>query len=197
MPYFILYVDDACIISHSKLTMHVEIKSLQLEYDLTDDGELQDYLGIQIERSDDGSITLIQPRMINRVIDIEGLTSDTHVKTHDIPTTHISNSDSTAQPRIQTWNYRLTVGCVSYLQAMVRPDITFYVQQGARFCNNSTKEHEEAVKHICCYILKTKSRGLVLKPDICKGLECYVDAEWAGSWFKLSSHDPLSTRSRT
>ena len=80
--------------------MHVEIKSLQLEYDLTDDGELQNYLGTRFERSDDGSITLIQPRMIDHVIDIEGITSNTHVKTHDTPTTHILNSGSTAQPHI-------------------------------------------------------------------------------------------------
>ena len=39
--------------------------------------------------------------------------------------------------------------------------------------------------------------GLVLRPDKTKGLECYVDADWAGSWTYHSSHDPLSTHSRT
>ena len=38
---------------------------------------------------------------------------------------------------------------------------------------------------------------MVLCPNKNKGLECYVDADWAGSWTYHSSHDPLSTHSRT
>jgi hypothetical protein len=39
--------------------------------------------------------------------------------------------------------------------------------------------------------------GLILKPDKSKGLECYVDADWARSWHDRSSNDPLSAHSRT
>jgi hypothetical protein len=70
-------------------------------------------------------------------------------------------------------------------------------QQCARFCNDPKREHEEAVKRICRYLLKTKDMGLILKPDKSKGLECYVDADWAGSWRDHSSNDPLSAHSRT
>ena len=65
------------------------------------------------------------------------------------------------------------------------------------FCNNPSKPHEEAVKRICRYILATRDKGLVLKPDQTKGLECFVDADWAGSWRPRSSGDPLSAHSRT
>ena len=80
---------------------------------------------------------------------------------------------------------------------MNHPDITFAVQQCARFCNDPKASHEEAVKHICCYLLKTQDKGLFLKPDKSRGLECYVDADQAGSWTKRSSHDPMSAKSRT
>ena len=89
------------------------------------------------------------------------------------------------------------MGCLEYIQAIVRPDITTATQQCARFCDNPKKQHEEAVKRICRYLLKTKSKGLKLKPDLSKGLECYVDADWAGSWTHESSHDPKSCHSRT
>ena len=65
---------------------------------------------------------------------------------------------------------------------MVRPDITMLVQQCARFCQNPCQQHEEAVKRICRYLLQKKNRGLILKPDPTRGLECHVDADWAGSW---------------
>lgn len=80
---------------------------------------------------------------------------------------------------------------------MIRPDCTFAVQQCARFCNNPTQAHEEAVKRICRYLLRTRHRGIVLCPYKSRGLECMVDADWAGSWRDHSSHDPLSSHSRT
>ena len=41
---------------------------------------------------------------------------------------------------------------------------------------NPMLSHERAVKRIGRYLLGTKDRGLVHKPDMSKGLECYVDA---------------------
>jgi hypothetical protein len=80
---------------------------------------------------------------------------------------------------------------MSYTQAMIRPDITTAVQQCARFCNNPKQEHEEAVKRICHYLMKTKDKGLTLRHDGSRGLECFVDADWAGSWQHRSCNDPL------
>ena len=80
---------------------------------------------------------------------------------------------------------------------MVRPDITMPVQQCARFCNNPRQKHEEAVKRICRYLLKTKNRGLILVADPTRGLECHVDADWDGSWQDRSSNDPPSAHSCT
>jgi hypothetical protein len=65
------------------------------------------------------------------------------------------------------------------------------------FCNNPQRKHEEAVKHICRYLLKTKDEGMILHPNKTRGLECFVDADWAGSWQERSSHDPLSSHSRS
>jgi hypothetical protein len=107
------------------------------------------------------------------------------------------DNDPDREPRTQLWNYWSAVGCLSYLQSMSRPDITMAVQQCARFCNNPQREHKEAVKCICRYLLKTKDNGMILKPDKSRGLECYADANWAGSWNDCSSNNPLSSHSHT
>ena len=124
---------------------------------------------------------------------------DTWVKIHDTPAcaSKLLDDDLDGLLHLSNWNYRSAVGALSYLQAMVRPDITTPVQQCARFWNNPRQQHEEAVKHICRYILKTKNRGLVLKPDPTYGLECHGNVDWAVSWQDRSSHDPLSAHSRT
>ena len=196
----VVYVDDAILISPHQHRIEAEIVSLQKDFDLTNDGPLEDYLGTRFTRRDDGSVELSQTRMIEKVLRLVGLDPDTNrVKMHDTPASDskLLDQDPSGKPRQQPWNYRAAVGALSYIQLMIRPDITMPVQQCARFCNNPTKEHEEAVKRICRYLLRTKDKGLVLKPDRTKGLECYVDADWAGSWQHRSCVDPLSTHSRT
>jgi hypothetical protein len=196
----VVYVDDALLISPNEQLINDEIKSIQQDYDLTDEGTLKDYLGTRFERRKDGSIELTQPRMIDRVLQIVGLDPESqHVKTHDTPASseNILDQDPDGSPRKQSWNYRSAVGCLSYIQAMIRPDTTMPVQQCARFCNNPQQQHEEAIKRIYWYLLKTKHQGLILKPDKSCGLECHVDADWAGSWQDRSSNDPFSSHSRT
>jgi hypothetical protein len=196
----VVYVDDAILISPSKALISKEIASIQEDYDLTDDGELQDYLGTRFDRKPDGSLELTQPKMIDRVLRIVGLDPDsTRTKLHDTPAAsdRLLDNDPNGKPGEQSWNYRSAVGCLSYLQAMIRPNTTMPVQQCTRFCNEPKRDHEEAVKRICRYLLKTKDQGLILKPDKSRGLECFVDADWAGSWRDRSSNGPLSSHSRT
>ncbi len=189
----------AILILPDKHKIHSEIKSLQQDFDLTNDGELKDYLGTRFTRHTDGSIELSQPHMINRILEMVGIHPDSNTKMHDTPAidSRLLDNNPDGAPRVQKWNYRSIVGSLSYLQAMVHPDITMAVQQCARFCNNPQREHEEAVKRICQYLLKVKDRGLIMKPDRTRGLECFVDADWAGSWQYRSLHDPLSSHCRT
>ena len=138
--------------------------------------------------------------MIGQILELVGLSNEgSKAKVHDTPAAHhkLLDNNPNGKPRKQKWHYRGLIGCLSYLMAMVRPDIAMAVQQCARFSNNPSQEHEEAVKQICRYLLKTKDQGLVMKPDKSRGLECFVDADWAGAWQDRSSYDPSSAHSRT
>jgi hypothetical protein len=42
--------------------------------------------------------------------------------------------------------------------------------------------HEQAVMRIGRYLLSTRDKGMICKPDSSKGLEVYVDADFAGGW---------------
>ena len=84
-------------------------------------------------------VEILSPRMIQRVLKYVGIDpSSDNVKMHDTPAASdkILNRDTDGPLRNQTWNYRGVLGCLSYLQSMVRPDITFAVQQCARFAND-------------------------------------------------------------
>jgi hypothetical protein len=113
----------------------------------------------RFERKPDGSLELTQPKMIDRVLRIVGLDpNSTRTKLHDTPAAsdQLLDNDPNGKPREQSWNYRSAVGCLSYLQAMIRPDTTMPVQQCARFCNEPKRDHEEAVKRICRYLFENQ-----------------------------------------
>ena len=195
----VVYVDDAILISPNKDAIKDEISALIEAFALTSEGELKDYLGTRFERSPDGSITLTQPHMINKALGTLGLLvkGEIEARSHDTPAVSVLDKSPDDPSRKQHWHYRQVIGSLSYLQAMVRPDIAFAVQQCARFSNDPRRSHEEAVKRIGRYLIKTRDKGLVLRPDKSRGLECFVDADWAGSWQDRSSNDPLSAHSRT
>mmetsp|Transcript_7788 Transcript_7788/g.16658 ORF Transcript_7788/g.16658 Transcript_7788/m.16658 type:complete len:228 (+) Transcript_7788:167-850(+) len=86
---------------------------------------------------------------------------------------------------------------LGYLQQTSRPETSMATHQCARFNNDPKLCHERAVKRICKYLLGTMNKGLIFKPDLSKGLECYVDADFAGGWSSGDQTNPASVLSRT
>lgn len=76
--------------------------------------------------------------------------------------------------------YQSAVGSLLYLSIATRPDITFAVNNVAKFCAKPNKQHWSAVKRIFRYLKGTPQYGLLYKKgasDSCLG---YSDADWGG-----------------
>jgi hypothetical protein len=197
---FLVFVDDCLLFSRSSASLLALITDLQREFILTDDGAItavSDYLGIRITKHGNGSISLTQPAIIQRVLDLLCITPDS--KTHATPviTKGLLHSDLDGPPRKQQWHYRAAIGMLNYISSSTRPDIAFATHQCARFCNNPMLSHEQAVKRICRYLAGTKDKGILFTPDPTQSLHCYVDADFAGLWNVGDSQDPISVMSRT
>lgn len=65
---FLVYVDDGILIGPSKDEIDKIIKELQQVLKMTDEGDLKDYLGVNVEKRNDGSIKLSQPHLIDQII---------------------------------------------------------------------------------------------------------------------------------
>jgi hypothetical protein len=50
------------------------------------------------------------------------------------------------------------------------------------FCQDPRLSHEQAITHLGRYLAYTKDRGIVYENDKSMGIECYVDADFAGGW---------------
>ena len=71
------------------------------------------------------------------------------------------------------------------------------VHQCARFSSDPKITHERAVMRIEKYLLGTKDRGVKFILDNSLGIECFVGADFAGSWDKADAGNPENVLSRT
>ena len=84
-----------------------------------------------------------------------------------------------------------------YISSNTRADIQFAVHQAARFSHCPKKSHAQAVKRIIRYLIDTRDQGIRFEPDLNQGLDCWVDADFAGLWGHEDDQDPVSVKSRT
>lgn len=196
----LVYVDDCIIISKDSTTIDAIVHSLQNgpeKFELTDEGTMQRYLGVEIKQLDDYSFEMFQPFLIKRIIDyigIDGRMTNSRETPVGKPLLH---KDLEGKPRKHTWNYRAAVGMLSYLTGSTRPELAMAVHQCARFNAGPMLSHERAIKRIGRYLIENQDRGIVYTPDKTKGIECYVDADFAGGWSQADAENPENVMSRT
>ena len=199
---FIVYTDDTILLGPHKEEIDNLVKALAKMFEIEDQGELSDYLGIKLERKPDGKMEWTQPTLIHSILrdlklEGEGLKNQPKVRT--IPasrTVVLTDHQGSPSHNPKEYDYRQVVGKLLYLEKSTRPDISCAVHQCARHCSDPKMQHTIAVKRIGRYLLATKDRGLIMKPNQ-EGMECWVDAAHATEWnSKTASNDSNTARSR-
>ena len=76
------------------------------------------------------------------------------------------NKDENGPARKASWKYRGIIGMLGYLQGTTHPDISMATHQCARFNNDPHLSHERVDKRIGRYLLDTRDKGMIYRPDI-------------------------------
>jgi hypothetical protein len=128
----IVYVDDLLI--YSKTDAPIDDLIAKLKSDgiwIRKEDSAAGFLGVDMKENPDGSLTLTQTGLIDRVISALGLHAsysskkDTPAETSPLP------KDSAGEPADPTFNYPSIIGMLLYLSGHSRPDIAFAVHQCA------------------------------------------------------------------
>jgi Reverse transcriptase (RNA-dependent DNA polymerase) len=171
-----------------------KLKALGYELTLEKEGDMFAFLGIDFKRHG-SKIELSQRGLIEKVINYVGLKDCTPRSTPAATAPLGSDKNGTAFQ--ESWSYPAAVGMLLYLSSNTRPDIQFAVHQVARFSHSPKQSHGQAIKRIIRYLSSTKERGILFEPDLKAGLDCYVDADFAGLYGYEDDQDPVSVKSRT
>jgi hypothetical protein len=85
---YVLYTDDSILARPNKNEINRIIQRLRdVTLNLTIEGTLTDFLGVNIDRRDDGTIHMSQPRLIDQVIEDLRMSGE-EVATKDVPIWH-------------------------------------------------------------------------------------------------------------
>ncbi len=157
------YVDDCIIISPSKESINHLILSMQSgpeNFKLTEEGDVNKVLGVEITRLDNNSFKLSQPLLIDRILSFLGLCNNEFKTDANSLSTPVAKGllhcNLSGKPCKYSWKYRTAVGMLSYLQNTSRPEISMATQQTARFSNQPMLSHEKSIMQIRRYLLDTR-----------------------------------------
>ena len=189
---FLVYVDDGILAGPNKDEINDIMQQMNKRYNMTNEGDITDYLGVNVTKLDDGRIKLSQPHLIDQLIKDVNFRSNTRPRTTPALSTKILNRDDNGDEHAADWHYRSVIGKLNFLEKSTRGEIAYAVHQAARFCESPKKSHTEAVHAIIRYLMATKDEGIILDPTD-EAFECYADADFAGLWNKETATDDAST----
>jgi hypothetical protein len=195
---YVLYTDDSIIAGPDQKEIDRTVKLMQTELDITIEGTLTDFLGVNIDRRKDGTIKLSQPTLIDSILkDLRMDNDEISSKPTPAASSKLVSRHSESEPFDNSFNYRRVVGKLHYLVGGSRSEMAYAVHQAARFGHDPKKEHGKAVRWIGRYLKGTRTDGTILKPNNERGLEVFVDADFAGNWDpQLAGIDRSTARSR-
>jgi hypothetical protein len=195
---YLLYTDDSILAGPDRKEIDKVIADLKkAKLNITVEGDIQDFLGVNIERKKDGKVILTQPHLIDAILQDMKMEKP-NVKTKSTPakSSMILGRHPESEDFDDSFNYRSVIGKLNYLEKGSRPDIAYIVHQCARFTSNPKKEHGEALKWLARYLKGTKDKGMILTPNASLGLEVHVDADFVGNWNQEEADDKDTARSR-
>ena len=130
----VVYIDDSIIagpdskhIDESAKDLGVNTQDYIHNFQLRDEGEVGDFLGIRIEKTGKRQFDLTQTELIDNVLKVSGMEES---RPTNAPATESNlGTDKDEDTFTQSWKYATVVGILMYLCRKTRPDIVFAVHQ--------------------------------------------------------------------
>ena len=148
---FLVYIDDCIVFGPDDTAIDEVVADLRKStqnFTIDDQGEVGDFLGIQIQKLADGSIVLTQPHLIDSIIQDLHLQNASNSKTTPAITSKVLHKDADGTDMTPEFHYRSVIGKLNFLEKSTRPDISVSVHQCAQFTEHPKRCHAEAVKWI-------------------------------------------------
>ena len=187
----VIYVDDTIFTGPNQAAIYKEIELLGIKQpheerplEFRDEGELSAFLGIKIDKTNDGKFYFSQPGLILKVLNASGML-DCNPNSTPLSLEPLG-PDYDSENMNESWEYASIISMLMYLANNTRPDIVYAVHACTRYTHNPKKSHAGAVKHILRYLKGTLDKGMILAPNNKHEIDCFVDSDFAGQYSKYN-----------
>jgi hypothetical protein len=141
----LIYVDDALLFYKDKSSITTLVNKMKQEGMLFREEEsITGYLGVHIDRKDDGTIHLTQKGLAEKIVDYLHLSGD-NIDPVDTPSTKYVPIDEDGELAHGEFSYPSVVGQLNYLQGHSRPETTLATSQVAHFVHSPKRSYELAL----------------------------------------------------
>ncbi|GAA0176229.1 transmembrane signal receptor [Lithospermum erythrorhizon] len=174
-----LYVDDLIITGNNEELMLQFKASMVKEFDMTDLGRMNYFLGIEVVQLKNG-IFICQKQYAETILKRFGMTECNVVSTPIATGVKIDQDRSGKQ--VNETQFKQMVGSLMYLTS-TRPDIMYATCLISRYMSCPTELHLQVAKRIMRYLKGTTQLGIYYqKSSETPGLQAYTDSDYAGDY---------------
>ncbi|XP_021735713.1 uncharacterized protein LOC110702318 [Chenopodium quinoa] len=172
----LVYVDDLIVAGNDMKEINEAKMFLASQFNMKDMGELRYFLGIEVDRSEQGMF-LSQRKYITDILEEYDMMNvrplklpmDAHLKLR------VDSGNVMADPE----PYQRLIGRLIYL-TITRPDISFTVHVLSKFMHKPTDVHYQCAVRVLRYLSGTIQQGILLASQGSAELKAYCDSDWAG-----------------
>lgn len=177
--FILLYVDDMLVASEDTLLTEKVIDSISKIFKLTNLGSISTYLGVQVERNDQGVYYIHQQKYIDQILIEYGMEE---CRTSRIPMDPGYFKEVPINEILLNNNseYRRMIGSLLYLTVNSRPDIAVAVSILSRKVSKPTSRDLTELRRVLKYLKYTRDLKLKLGGSDGMRMEGYADSDWAG-----------------
>jgi hypothetical protein len=164
-----VFVDDLLVAGNSVEEITKVREQMNKRFLLTDQGELEYYLGVEVTKIDQNTLLLHQTAYAKKILERFKMTECKPVKTPLPRDLNLSLMDSPDEvnPELQS-EYRGIVGSLMYLYQWTRPDLGFAVTFLSRYLHKPGDKHLQAAKHVLRYLKGTVELGIQYTRDLAR-----------------------------
>ena len=145
---YVLYTNDIVLAGPKEQQIQAMIKQMQeVGLQLTIEGDLEDFLGVNIDRTSRGEIHLTQPHLIDSILqDLRLKKGKSKCKDTPMKLLTILNKSKESPEFNWSFNYQSFIGKMNYIEKGSWSELAYAIHQCARYSTDPCKEHGNAVR---------------------------------------------------
>lgn len=157
----VLYVDDMAIMGNSLTEINRIKVILKTRYEMSDLGELKDFLGIRITRDRlKRTLRIDQKTYLEEVLERFGMTDANPART-PLPAGCVLTASTEEVDNARRTYFQSLIGSMMYFAIGTRPDVAYAVARLAQYSANPTEQHLKMAKYVLRYVKGTLDYGIV------------------------------------